>query len=263
MASLARKVLLQDAGFGLGDRPAELQGRSIGEALLAVHRSYLRCCLPLAQRGLLSAMAHITGGGLPDNLPRVLPAGLGGRVRTSAIPPLPIADLIVQRGGVDRAEAYRVLNMGVGMGWSSANRRASGGDRLGELGEPFAPGEIVASGRRVAGLSLLMRASVACCRRPRWCWARRWDRWWRRTTLCASTPRWRRCNRRPTRRRGSRRRRPPCSCSCGCRRPPRRRGWRPPQWRRSSPATIGRPCGWRPRRAGPARSIQRWCRRTC
>jgi len=113
--SLARKVLFADVGLQLPDRPAELQGASVREAILAVHRSYLRTCLPLAQAGLLTAMAHITGGGLLDNVPRVLPAGLGARVRTAAIPPLPICELIRQRGKVAAAEAYRVLNMGVGM----------------------------------------------------------------------------------------------------------------------------------------------------
>jgi phosphoribosylformylglycinamidine cyclo-ligase len=60
-------------------------------------------------------MAHITGGGLPDNVPRVLPKGTAVRIETSRIPKLPICHLIVQRGKVDRVEAYRVLNMGVGM----------------------------------------------------------------------------------------------------------------------------------------------------
>ncbi len=113
--SLARKVLFADAGLGLEDRPAELGGTSVGDALLAVHRSYLKQCLPLVERGQLTAMAHITGGGLPDNVPRVLPKDLDARIATASIPPLPIAELIVQRGRVDRAEAYRVLNMGVGM----------------------------------------------------------------------------------------------------------------------------------------------------
>ncbi|MGE3174093.1 MAG: phosphoribosylformylglycinamidine cyclo-ligase [Planctomycetota bacterium] len=145
--SLARKVLFQDAGFGLGDRPDELRGRSVGEALLAVHRSYLRPCLPLAQDGLLTAMAHITGGGLYDNVPRVLPKGLGARIRRAAIPPLPICELITRRGKVAPAEAYRVLNMGVGM--VLAVRPADlehVRTRLVEAGEaPFDLGEVTAA----------------------------------------------------------------------------------------------------------------------
>jgi phosphoribosylformylglycinamidine cyclo-ligase len=113
--SLARKVLFADAKLELDDRPQQLQGRTVGDALLAVHRSYLKPCLPLVERGQLTAMAHITGGGLPDNVPRVLPKDLDARIATARIPPLPIAELIVERGRVERAEAYRVLNMGVGM----------------------------------------------------------------------------------------------------------------------------------------------------
>ncbi|MFK7740965.1 MAG: phosphoribosylformylglycinamidine cyclo-ligase [Planctomycetota bacterium] len=113
--SLARQVLLADQGMKLEDQPEELAGVRVGEALLAVHKSYLKPCLPLVQKDLLHGMAHITGGGLPDNVPRVLPADLGVRVATAAIPKSPICELIVARGKVARDEAYRVLNMGVGM----------------------------------------------------------------------------------------------------------------------------------------------------
>ena len=85
------------------------------DALLAVHKSYLRQCGPLVERDLLTGMAHITGGGLPDNVPRVLPAEVGVSIDTAAIPKMPICELIVARGKVAREEAYRVLNMGVGM----------------------------------------------------------------------------------------------------------------------------------------------------
>ena len=113
--SLARKILFQDAGMELSDCPDELDGASVGEALLAVHKSYLRPCLPLLERGIVRGMAHITGGGLPDNVPRVLPEGLGVHVDVEAIPRSPICDLIVRLGGVSRDESYRVLNMGIGM----------------------------------------------------------------------------------------------------------------------------------------------------
>jgi phosphoribosylformylglycinamidine cyclo-ligase len=113
--SLARQVLFRDAGLELGDRPPALRGKTVGEAILAVHRSYLAQCLPLVRDGLLSAMAHITGGGLPDNVPRVLPKGTAARIEKRAIPPLPICELIVELGKVGKDEAFRVLNMGVGM----------------------------------------------------------------------------------------------------------------------------------------------------
>jgi phosphoribosylformylglycinamidine cyclo-ligase len=149
--SLARKVLFDDARLQLHDRPPELSGKSVGEALLAVHRSYLRTCLPLCQRGLLSAMAHITGGGLPDNVPRVLPKGTAARFDTSKIPPLPIAELIVARGKVARSEAYRVLNMGVGMVlFVRPGDVAAATACLRECGEePFALGEVTAGDQTV------------------------------------------------------------------------------------------------------------------
>ncbi len=144
--SLARRVLLQDAGLQVTDRPPELGGRSVGEALLAVHRSYLRPLLPLVQQGLLTGMAHITGGGLPDNVPRVLRKGQVARMDRKVVPPLPICELIVKLGKVAVEEAWRVLNMGVGM--VLAVRPGDADQVLAALraaGEqPFALGEIVA-----------------------------------------------------------------------------------------------------------------------
>ncbi|MCA8948541.1 MAG: phosphoribosylformylglycinamidine cyclo-ligase [Planctomycetes bacterium] len=149
--SLARQVLFSDAGLQLDDRPDELGGSSVGDALLAVHRSYLGPVLPLLEQGLLRGLAHITGGGLPDNLPRVLPPGTAARIDTAAIPRSPICDLIVARGGVARAEAYRVLNMGVGLVLVAAPDAAAavqaGLEAAGE--RPFRLGEIVAGERSV------------------------------------------------------------------------------------------------------------------
>jgi phosphoribosylformylglycinamidine cyclo-ligase len=152
--SLARKVLFADAKLGLDDRPPQLQGRSVGDALLAVHRSYLKPCLPLVQRGQLTAMAHITGGGLPDNVPRVLPKDLDARIATARIPPLPIAELIVERGRVDRGEAYRVLNMGVGMVLfvRPEHETAVLAHLRGAGEQPFVLGDVVA-GKQVVQLS--------------------------------------------------------------------------------------------------------------
>ena len=112
--SLARKILFERQGHELDDRPEELGGASVQEALLAPHRSYLDACWPLLEAGRLRAIAHITGGGLLDNLPRVL----GGRRavfdRSSwAVPPL--FQYLVQAGGVERDEAHQVFNMGVGL----------------------------------------------------------------------------------------------------------------------------------------------------
>jgi phosphoribosylformylglycinamidine cyclo-ligase len=112
--SLARKILFQDLGLDLGDRPRELEGRTVGESLLAVHRSYFGLLWPLLEKGRIAAMAHITGGGLVDNLPRVL-NGCDARIDRSSWTPPALFRLLCERGKVGPDEAYQVFNMGVGM----------------------------------------------------------------------------------------------------------------------------------------------------
>jgi phosphoribosylformylglycinamidine cyclo-ligase len=157
--SLARQVLFADAGFKLGDKPEELGGKSVGEALLAVHKSYIKQCLPLVAKDMLTGMAHITGGGLPDNVPRVLPKSVGVSIDTSAIPKLPICELIVARGNVARDEAYRVLNMGVGMVLmvrpEHVDEVMQQCTATGE--QPFAMGEVVAAGDLPDGQRVQLR----------------------------------------------------------------------------------------------------------
>jgi len=113
--SLARKIVFEDMGLEVDARPDALQGASVAEALLAVHRSYLGQLWPLLEDSLIHGMAHITGGGLPDNLPRVLPEGVAVKVDTAAMPRVPVFDFLVEAGGVQRDESYRVFNMGFGM----------------------------------------------------------------------------------------------------------------------------------------------------
>lgn len=91
-------------------------GTSPGEALLAIHRCYLPDVRALWNAGIeIHGLAHITGGGVIDNLPRILPAGMGALIRQGTWPVLPIFRLIQRLGGVDEAEMYRVFNMGMGM----------------------------------------------------------------------------------------------------------------------------------------------------
>ena len=89
-------------------------GESIGEALMRPHRSYLPVVRPLVERGLVRGMAHITGGGLIDNLPRMLPDGLAARIHPATWPVPPIIDHLVRAGRVPPPERYRVFNMGLG-----------------------------------------------------------------------------------------------------------------------------------------------------
>jgi phosphoribosylformylglycinamidine cyclo-ligase len=112
--SLARKIVFERLGLDVGDRPPELEGRSIGEALLAEHRSYLKLLAPLLDLGRIAAMAHITGGGLVDNLPRVLNGCDALIDRTSWRVPA-LFRFLVEAGGVDGEEAYQAFNMGIGM----------------------------------------------------------------------------------------------------------------------------------------------------
>jgi phosphoribosylformylglycinamidine cyclo-ligase len=113
--SLARKALFERGGLTVEDTPEELGGGSVADALLAVHRTYAPLLLPLLEDDRIKALAHITGGGFPDNLPRVLPEGVGAIVDTTAWEPLPIFELIRRHGNVPREECYRAFNMGVGM----------------------------------------------------------------------------------------------------------------------------------------------------
>ncbi len=110
--SLARRVF----GEHYDERPPELGGQTVGEALLAVHRSYLHELAALRVGGVrVRALAHLTGGGLLDNLPRALPAGLGARIRRGSWPVPPILALLVERAGLEEREAFHALNMGMGM----------------------------------------------------------------------------------------------------------------------------------------------------
>lgn len=111
--SLARKIL-DDNEIDLQSVLEELEGK-VGEILLQPHQSYLKCLLPLVENDLVHAMAHITGGGLTDNLPRVLSDRLDARVRLGSWDVQPIFRYLVSTGGVDQDEALRVFNMGIGM----------------------------------------------------------------------------------------------------------------------------------------------------
>jgi phosphoribosylformylglycinamidine cyclo-ligase len=109
--SLARRVL--------GQSPAELNkhyphlGKKLGEELLEPHRCYYKELKPLLKQ--IKALAHITGGGLVDNLPRCLPDGLSAQLDSSSWQVPPIFRLVQEKGDVSESEMYRVFNMGVGM----------------------------------------------------------------------------------------------------------------------------------------------------
>jgi phosphoribosylformylglycinamidine cyclo-ligase len=97
----------------LSARPPELGGKTLGEALLVPTRLYARQVAAVQSAVVVRAMCHVTGGGLPGNLPRVLPEGLGVRVSCEWDVP-PIFDLIAQAGDVATAEMRRTFNLGIG-----------------------------------------------------------------------------------------------------------------------------------------------------
>ena len=112
--SLARKIFFDVCGHGVGDRIEEL-GATVGEALLSEHRCYAgQLARPIAD-GYIAGLAHITGGGLTDNLPRILPDGLAVAIARDSWPVPPIFHWMQREGGVDGLEMYRTFNMGIGM----------------------------------------------------------------------------------------------------------------------------------------------------
>lgn len=112
--SLARKVCFEVAGLKVDD---ELPGTgtTVAKALLAVHRSYLVPVLPLVKAGRLLGMAHITGGGLTDNLPRVLPSALDAAIDTGSWTIPPLFRFLMEKADLPLEDARRSFNLGVGM----------------------------------------------------------------------------------------------------------------------------------------------------
>jgi phosphoribosylformylglycinamidine cyclo-ligase len=112
--TLARRIVFDRMGLAVDD---ELPGtgRSVADELLAVHRSYLPALGLLLAQGRVHGLAHITGGGIPGNLPRVLPGGLGAVVDRGSWPVPTVFRTLQDGGGVERSEMDRVFNMGIGM----------------------------------------------------------------------------------------------------------------------------------------------------
>ena len=112
--SLARRLFFDRLGLRPDDVISEL-GASVADLLLSPHRSYLATVEPLLDHDLIKGMAHITGGGLTDNLPRILPANTSAAIRRNSWPVLPIFTYIQSRGDIEDSEMYRTFNMGIGL----------------------------------------------------------------------------------------------------------------------------------------------------
>lgn len=112
--SLARRALLEKAKLKLSRRVPEL-GRALGEELLAPHRCYWNVVRPLLQARLLTGMVHVTGGGITDNTPRILPAGCRAEIWLGSWTVPPVFDLIARAGAIPEDEMLRTFNCGLGM----------------------------------------------------------------------------------------------------------------------------------------------------
>ncbi len=112
--SLARKIVFEEAGLSTGDEMPGVGG-TVADLLLEVHRSYLPEVRSLRKVADVRGLAHITGGGLIDNIPRILPEGRGVEIDLSAWETPPLFRYLAEKGGVEDLEMHRVFNMGIGM----------------------------------------------------------------------------------------------------------------------------------------------------
>jgi len=146
--SLARKLLFETAGYGPRTMLAEV-GATVGDALLAVHRSYLKPIRALMASRLLRGAAHVTGGGITDNAPRMLPHSLAAAIDTASWRIPPIFEVLRRIGNIPDDDYRRSFNLGVGMIFAVPARGAARAEAvLSRLGEsPFRIGTVVVARR--------------------------------------------------------------------------------------------------------------------
>ncbi|MDN6025130.1 phosphoribosylformylglycinamidine cyclo-ligase [Bifidobacterium mongoliense] len=113
--SLARKALFDQGGYDVHDTPDRLGGATVGDTLLTPTTIYVHALRPVMKAGVVKGVAHITGGGFIENIPRMIPQGLAARITLGGWPLPPIFDLIERAGSIDHAEMFNVFNMGIGM----------------------------------------------------------------------------------------------------------------------------------------------------
>lgn len=148
--SLVRKVLLADHGMKLEQQVEEL-GKTLGEELLTPTRIYVKTVLALMERFEIKAMAHITGGGFTENIPRVLPKGAQAVIEYGSWPILPIFSLVERLGRVSQPDMFRTFNMGIGMVLAVKQNEAEAVmSALNEMGESaYRIGTVEAGERKV------------------------------------------------------------------------------------------------------------------
>ncbi|WP_339206950.1 phosphoribosylformylglycinamidine cyclo-ligase [Paenibacillus sp. FSL K6-3182] len=113
--SLVRRLLLEDAGYTLDQELEELGGAKLGDVLIEPTRIYVKSALKLVEQVEVKGMAHITGGGFIENIPRVLPDGVNVDVEYGSWPILPIFDLMQNKGAITNRDMFTTFNMGIGL----------------------------------------------------------------------------------------------------------------------------------------------------
>lgn len=113
--SLVRRLLLEEAGYSLQDELAELGGAKLGDVLLEPTKIYVKSALKLIEQVNVKGMAHITGGGFIENIPRVLPEGVNVDIEYGSWPILPIFELMQQKGSITNRDMFTTFNMGIGL----------------------------------------------------------------------------------------------------------------------------------------------------
>ena len=113
--SLVRKALFEQAGYTVDTTLDELDGKTVGEVLLTPTKIYVKALKPLFAEHLIKGVAHITGGGFIENIPRMIPDGLAASINLDSFPVPPIFDVIERAGDVDHMEMFNIFNMGIGM----------------------------------------------------------------------------------------------------------------------------------------------------
>jgi len=151
--SLARKIVFDEAKLGVDDEIPGT-GTCVREALLAVHRSYLSEIRDLRARAEIKGLAHITGGGLLENIPRILPAGAAVEIDASKWDVPPLFKFLKERGGVEWIEMHRVFNMGIGMIVIVSPGAEEAVSRGTHRWKPFPIGRVVEGDRKVHIISL-------------------------------------------------------------------------------------------------------------
>ena len=113
--SLVRKALFEQAGYTVDTVLDELNGEKLGDVLLTPTKIYVKALSPLFKVGVVKGVAHITGGGFIENVPRMIPDGLAARINLGSWPILPIFDVLEKACEIDHMEMFNIFNMGIGM----------------------------------------------------------------------------------------------------------------------------------------------------